>query len=175
MTLSYKQKIKSILYATLCISICILLLCLLNIMTTKYLIYNPTKSEKQGYYIKIKADDIGYLKIYQISIPSTHIDMLHKLGLPTHIHSLLKTVVAKSQDVINVTSKGVLINNQLYPNSRGKLVARGVILHPIPIGYHHVLKENEYWVMGRTENSFDSRYFGVITQSQILNQVVFLF
>ena len=144
-------------------------------MTTKYLIYNPTKSEKQGYYIKVKPSKIECLKIYRISIPVNYIDTLHKIGLPLYVDSLLKTVVAKPQDVINITSKGILINNRLYPNSRSKSVARGVVLHPISIGYHHVLRKNEYWVMGRTENSFDSRYFGVIAKSQILNQVIFLF
>jgi conjugative transfer signal peptidase TraF len=133
-----------------------------------YIIRNNTSSEPTGLYFVKTPVDIEVGKRYTIKIPV--LELSKKLGLEPNVKTFLKTVVAKAGDVIQVTNDGVLVNGKLLPNSKGVQSVRGIELHPLPIGYKHRLKQNEYFMLGQTARSFDSRYFGVIKRKDILKE-----
>jgi type IV secretory pathway protease TraF len=89
--------------------------------------------------------------------------------------TLLKELIAHDGDVVEIKKDGVYINNLLVPNSKSQSYVRNVNLLPVPIGYAHKLQNDEYWFIGQSSNSFDSRYFGVISVNQIKKRAIFLF
>ena len=86
---------------------------------------------------------------------------------------MIQKIVAKTGDVIDITESGILINNKLMINSKSLEYAKNLNLQPLPIGYHRLLYDGEFWVMGVSQYSVDSRYFGVINQDQILKLAYF--
>ena len=137
-------------------------------------IYNPSVSLIKGYYftypiIEPKLHGIVLLCIWDES----HVEVLHQLGLPyksgecrNNTPYLMKQIVAKEGDEIRVSEDGVRVNNYLYKNSRVVQKSRQINLLPIRFGGFK-LKRNEYFVLGVTPHSYDSRYFGVINREQI--------
>ena len=95
---------------------------------------------------------------------------LRQLGYTANSGTLLKRVIAHSGDEIKFTANGVVVNDKLFANSRAVAKVKGVLLNPLPIGYQHKLKTDEYFMLGETPNSFDSRYFGVVNRKFIMNK-----
>ena len=90
---------------------------------------------------------------------------------------LLKQIVAIEGDEVNVTPNGVYINNKLYPNSKiqQNTIHNGVQINLFPMPYGNFrLGSNEYFVLGKTIHSYDSRYFGVINAKQIYRKALYL-
>lgn len=139
---------------------------------SNHIIRNNTSSEPVGLYFLKAPADIAIGHRYTIKIP--RLGLCRQLGLESSVNSLLKTVVAKNGDVIQVTANGILVNNMLLPNSTGVKAVRGIELHPLPIGYKYTLKPDEYFMLGQTATSFDSRYFGVVDRKNILNEAILL-
>ena len=140
-----------------------------------FIAYNPTLSEPIGYYLTIPEWNIKPENVYMITIPEHYMSIIKKLGYNANSGMLLKKVIAKSGDTVAITESGVVINNKLIPDSKAAQSARGVNLDPQPIGYNHVLSNGEYWVLGNTAHSYDSRYFGVITEHQVHKRAIFMF
>lgn len=88
---------------------------------------------------------------------------------------LIKRIVAVSGDKVNVTASGVWINGVLYKNSKQFTEGRGVKLYPLPYGYSHVLKESEFFMLGNSSHSVDSRYFGVINKADIYRRAILIY
>ena len=143
------------------------------IFMKRVFIYNPSISLIKGYYftypIVAKVHDIVLLCVWDAS----HTHVMHQLGLPYKSGEcpqktpyLLKQIVATEGDEVSVDEEGVKINNHLYKNSRVVQNLRQINLLPIGFGSFK-LKHNEYFVLGVTPYSYDSRYFGVITRAQI--------
>lgn len=88
---------------------------------------------------------------------------------------LAKVAVGVPGDVVEITpGERILVN--------GVEVARGLTyLNKIPSHKRtkfygrRTLAENEYWMMGTTDRSFDSRYWGSIHATQILGKAWVLF
>ena len=77
-------------------------------------------------------------------------------------------------DTIEIADKGVLINGYLQENSYGYPSGRGIAFYPLKPGYKHVLKNDEYFMLGVSPHSFDSRYFGIVKEKDIYRKAVLL-
>jgi len=87
---------------------------------------------------------------------------------PGHYSYLMKRVLATKGDTISISSRGVWVNHQLVPYSIP--FSQDVYARPLPQLHvrHYVLKPSELLLMtDQSELSFDSRYFGIISTSQI--------
>jgi conjugative transfer signal peptidase TraF len=82
-------------------------------------------------------------------------------GLP-----LLKRVVALEGDWVSVSSSGVIINDQLLPNSAPLLRDKGGMALPVMNMDHYRLGTDQAFLMGVTPSSWDSRYFGPVLLSR---------
>jgi conjugative transfer signal peptidase TraF len=142
----------------------------LIIFVSKHLLRNITTSEPLGWYWLSSPDPVQVGKIYTIKVPADFLLLVKQLGYKSNAKALFKKVVAKDGDIIKVTEDGILINDKLMPNSQSIEVFKGILLHPLPIGHKRKLKDNEYFVLGETKNSFDSRYFGVVNGVDIKNE-----
>ena len=145
---------------------------------------NISISEPIGYYLKLRI--FGTIKRgnkYLICVTDVkYIAVLKQLGLPdipnqcTHNSPyLIKQVAGVPGDAIEITKPGVLINNQLQLNSEGFTSAHNINLYPLPVGYKTILHKNEYFMLGITPHSVDSRYFGVVNRNQFYKQTILIF
>ncbi len=101
------------------------------------------------------------------------IHILNRFGLPyianeaCHLPFLLKKIVAKHDDTITVINKGIIINNYLYPNTLAMSRYKSISLNPLSVGTKYKLGKNEYFLLGRGSNSYDSRYFGLVRAADL--------
>jgi len=87
---------------------------------------------------------------------------------PGHYSYLMKRVLATKDDIVSIGSSGVWVNHQLVPYSTP--FTQDVHALPLPQlhVHHYVLKPSELLLMtDQSELSFDSRYFGIISATQI--------
>lgn len=137
--------------------------------------YNETASETIGYYfaypsLHYKKGDLVLICITQ----HKYLYAMHKLGLlydnsqkcPENSTFLLKQIVAADKDRVTITPAGIYVNNTLYPNSVALNSYHGVQLMPQKYA-SFILNANEYFTLGKTAHSYDSRYYGIIKLSQI--------
>ena len=68
-----------------------------------------------------------------------------------------------------------MVKSKLINNSLAIKNYTGIDLKPLPIGYRYKLKSGEYWLLGSGSNSYDSRYFGVVTQTEIKKRAILVF
>lgn len=145
---------------------------------------NISISEPVGYYLKLPIiSTIERGNKYLICITDfKYITVLKQLGLPDVLNQcphnspyLIKQVAGVPGDVIKVTPSGVFINNQLQPYSQSFTLAHGIGLYPLPVGYKTILRNNEYFVLGITPHSVDSRYFGIVNRKQFYKQAILIF
>lgn len=171
----YKNVKKMIGIAISITSVSFFIIASVSYLLGKYIWINNTKSEPIGYYFVYDNHDIKKGDLSVITISDEYLKIIKKIGYKANSNTLLKTVVATNGDSILITESGVLINNKLLSNSISSKIAKGVELKPISVGYRYKLKKDEYWVMGNTYHSFDSRYFGVINRNSIIKKAKFLF
>ena len=138
----------------------------------KRIMYNVTDSMTKGIYVKKiisdyrKGDiviflmDKKYLKFVESSLRKNKTEKLY----------LLKRIVAVEGDTIETRSDGaVLINGE----KKGKIFKIKGLTDKIE-DKRYVLKKNEYYVMGDTETSFDSRYLGILRKKDFKSEVKLL-
>ncbi len=80
-----------------------------------------------------------------------------------------KHIVAQAGDLVAVDAMGVVVNGQLLPQSAPVAQDASGALMPrpqVPLPYQ--LRAGEYWVLNAKANSFDSRYFGVVTATEVI-------
>ena len=151
------------------------------ILLVQQVIYNPTISLPRGYYftypgIRFKPGDIVLICVSD----QLRLRVMHKLGLPytdddcrSHTPYLLKQIVAIAGDRVEITREGVRVNGYLYPHSQSFNSYHMINLLPQPLGEFQ-LKNGEFFVLGQTTYSYDSRYFGVIHHDEIYRKAKFL-
>lgn len=147
-----------------------------------YITHNISISEPTGYYLKLPINKIEHGKRYMICLnDQKYILILKKLGLPSASNEcphnspyLIKQVAAVPNDTVDITESGILVNGIYQNNSKQFKKARGVNLEPIAIGFHKTLGYDEYFMLGITPNSVDSRYFGIVKREQFIKRTVLL-
>jgi conjugative transfer signal peptidase TraF len=85
---------------------------------------------------------------------------------------LLKPVVAKSGDVVEVSARGISVNGALLPNTVPLATdTKGRRLEPWPSG-RYVVDPGTIWVASSYHpRSFDSRYFGPLSTAAIRHRL----
>jgi conjugative transfer signal peptidase TraF len=81
---------------------------------------------------------------------------------------LLKPIVARSGDSVELSSKGIFVNGVPVPNTVPRDVdSEGRSLKPWPIGRYQVAPDTFWVASSYNSRSFDSRYFGPIREVDI--------
>lgn len=87
---------------------------------------------------------------------------------------LLKIVDATEGDKITIKENDLWINGKVHPS--GGLILSKTLRTPKTKFVRDIeVQKGEYWVFGRTNNSFDSRYWGPISQDQIVGRAYPIF
>ena len=112
------------------------------------LVVNLTNSEPTGIYLRVpgKPERSGMVAL----------------------RSLMKHVVAVPGDVVTVTALGTYVNGQLFPHSGIPATAKGY--RPFPFGVY-TLRRDQYWLLGTSPDSWDSRYIGPVPLDLIESSV----
>ena len=141
--------------------------------------YNQSTSEPIGEYL-ILPWVLTKGNTYLVCLEKKfYIKVLQDIGLMDNNDcksknaTLLKTIVGSPGDIVNVEEGGVLINGELLQNSIAiKNTKLGIGLHPILPKTKFILGKKDYWVHGITKNSYDSRYFGVVSENEIYGRAI---
>lgn len=141
-------------------------------LSSRYFVLNLSPSMEKGIYLLKKIDELKKGDVVVLNIPLNIKETLYSRGyLPKNIKTLLKEVVAIEGDYVEV------VHNKFYVNGEFK----GDIARKDPKGRelvshveNGVLKSDEIFLLGRGENSFDSRYFGVVKKSEILKKTILI-
>lgn len=130
------------------------------------IMFQITPSLPKGVYRIDRADRIDTGTLCVFAIPPEVYGMVKSRGwISEHLkYYLMKPVVAKQGDVVEVSAAGLFINGRYFgPVSRYD--SQGL---PLPRLYRkYVLGSDEFFVATTYRNSFDSRYFGKIRRSGI--------
>ena len=153
-----KPLIRSVMIMTVFIIAC-------KVMSYK-IMFQITPSLPRGAYWIDKPEKIttGMLCVFPIP-PDVYGMMKSREWLPEHVDFyLMKPVVAQQGDVVEVSARGLYINNRYF----------GPVYHsdsqglPLPKVYRrYLLGPGEYFVATAYSKSFDSRYFGKIRRADI--------
>ena len=144
---------------------------------------NISISEPLGYYLALPGVPVGKGDLVLTCITNKgYKSALNALGMKdvtgqcdTGMPYLIKRVAAAKGDKVEITAAGVLINGILFLNSKQFTEGRGVKLFPLPIGYSHVLAADEYFMLGQSPHSVDSRYFGIIKKNDIFRRAFLIY
>ena len=138
---------------------------------------NVSSSLPTGIYL-IKNDENPPQKgdLVLSCIPSLYATLAFERGYltsgkcPNKIAPVGKYVAAVAGDNVESTPEGIYINKRLIKNSQAQVKdAQGREMFRQDI--NRTLKENEILLLNEKENSFDSRYFGVVDTSFLIGKL----
>lgn len=170
-----KSTVKNFGIAVLIISVSVFALSILFRVAGIYI--NTTPSFPVGFY-KIVDEPItkgAYVsfcppqdKVFDMAMARHYIDTG---DCPGGYGMLLKRVFAQAGDAVSISELGIIVNNELLPNS-AQLKA-DIDGHAMPqYRLETVLDDSEYLLLSDLNpNSFDARYFGLIARVQIKHVV----
>ena len=136
------------------------------------LVTNDTISLPEGEWLRLplwRTPQIG--GVYEFTISNERLTLAKKFGYHGD-GTFLKKLVAKGGDLVTINSDGVLINGK-YLTNKGIENARNINLYPIE-SMNYKLSNGEYFFIGLSAHSYDSRYFGIIKETQIKYRNVLL-
>jgi len=146
-----------------------LLLFGLAVFVANHFPINTTASMPIGIYGRV-SHSIQRGSIVGACVPQPYAEIARRRGyLPfgtchPGIHPVMKYVAGIPGDTIEVRSDGILVNGTAIPNTaplRTDSLGREL---PNQVG-RHVLKQKEYWLASNRDlGSYDSRYFGPVTE-----------
>jgi conjugative transfer signal peptidase TraF len=138
---------------------------------------NRTASLPFGLYATTDASDAPMVSF--CAPPLTNGETLHARGYTSAGMCrdggapLLKPVVARAGDTVNVSGVGIAVNGVLVPNTAALLLdGQGRALHAYPAGTYTVANSTVWVASSYNAGSFDSRYFGPVADSLIREKVV---
>ncbi len=105
---------------------------------------NMTESEPLGLYVKVPGPPAR--------------------GRMVQLRGLIKHVAAVPGDTIRTSREGTYVNGKLWPHSAIPSNTYGY--RPFPFT-EFILGPGQYWVLGQTTDSWDSRYQGPVTGQDI--------
>ncbi len=142
--------------------ICIIVVTCCFIFFKKYnIVYNYTHSLPQRIFVvdvndnKLTKGD--YLAFYSRNLPNI-----------SNNHTILKMIAGVGGESVEIKNGEVLINNSPVVKVSNKKAYWGYI-HPIT---PRIIPNSCYFVIGKSETSFDSRYkeFGLVCKEQIIGK-----
>ncbi len=153
----------------------------LSSLYNTFIVHNISISEPLGYYLKLPIGKIQKGNRYQVCVDKRqYIEIMQSLGLPKTQNQcpyespyLIKQVAGVPGDLVVVNESGVFINQVYQKNSQPISKYKEINLHPMR-GYTHRLESDEYFMIGVTRTSYDSRYFGVIKADQFYSRLILL-
>jgi conjugative transfer signal peptidase TraF len=85
---------------------------------------------------------------------------------------LLKPIVARAGDLVEVTVRGIHVNGRLIPNTQARHQdSAGRPLSPWSVGSYRVMPGTVWVASSYHPRSFDSRFFGPVHLSNINNRL----
>ncbi|GAA4649318.1 hypothetical protein GCM10023116_15920 [Kistimonas scapharcae] len=164
-----KSQPLSLWFVTKMIWVAILLSVLFSYLTDRFLFGFDQQEHKciPGYtfYIVDKHDREPVQRGETFAFLSARMEPLYPDGA-----TMIKVVAGLPGDDICVTEKQVLVNSDPIPDIDSLPLARNMGLEPRDLARALKLEPNFYWMMGRTSDSFDSRYWGPMHQVQIVGR-----
>lgn len=95
---------------------------------------------------------------------------LHRGNCPGEIQPLGKYVIAMAGDTVTVRQGGLRVNGRFVPNSATYYRdSVGRELPHYPFGTHVIGPDSVWMFSGHHPRSFDSRYFGPVSESSIIS------
>jgi type IV secretory pathway protease TraF len=147
-----------------------------------HIYFNPSNSEQMGYYFVYKPRVFNKNDLVLVCVRDREsINILHKFGLPCtasttcQLPFLLKRIAAKNGDTVVVSNKGVIINNLLQANTSAFKRYKNIWLNPLPVGAIYKLGPDDYFLLGKGGNSYDSRYFGVVANTDLQYRAILFY
>ena len=87
----------------------------------------------------------------------------------------MKYIIAQKNDTVEISAtQGVMVNGRVILHSIALNEYNGIYLHPLQ-PQKVKLRLHEFFVLGLSSHSYDSRYFGIINTNQIYRKALFLY
>lgn len=146
---------------------------LISIFLKTFVTFNPTPSLKTGFYLitnikKVQKGDIVTIK-YPESIKNV---IFPSKFYYREVNGFMKIIAGIPGDLIETKNQKVYINGILKGNIS---IADSKGRHLPQSNVNKILEENEYYLMGEAENSFDSRYWGTVKRKEILKKAKLIY
>ena len=140
-----------------------------SIYAQPLIIYNATDSLPHGIYRVIKQEIYERGDLIVFPVPEEVRSLVLERGWLKPDSYLIKPVAAKTGDDMRITSGQVFINGMSF----GAIKKQDKEGLPLPsLVFKGTLSPGKSAVLQRSDDSFDSRYFGQIDESQIIGRAV---
>lgn len=140
-----------------------------SVFAQPLIIYNVTDSLPHGVYRVIKQQTYKRGDLIVFPIPEEVRSLVLERGWMKPDSYLIKPVAAINGDKVWITSGQVFVNGMSFGATK-KQDRHGL---PLPsFVFNETLSTGKISVLQRSDDSFDSRYFGQIDESQIIGRAV---
>lgn len=140
-----------------------------SVFAQPLIIYNATDSLPHGIYRVIKQQNYKRGDLIVFPVPERVRSFVIERGWLKPDSYLIKPVAAKTGDNMRITSRQVFINGISFGATK-KQDRRGL---PLPsLVFNDTLSPGKIAVLQRSDDSFDSRYFGPIDKKDIIGKAV---
>jgi len=140
-----------------------------SVFAQPLIIYNATDSLPHGIFRVIKQEIYERGDLIVFSVPEQVRSLVIERGWLKPDSYLIKPVAAKTGDYMRITSGQVFINGMSFGVTKIQ-DRRGL---PLPsLVFNDTLSPGKIAVLQRSDDSFDSRYFGPIDERQIIGRAV---
>ena len=133
------------------------------------LLINPSNSIETGIYRNTLINNFSkgnYVSYKPSSKFQKYIEVNYNLKKKAKEVTVLKKIVAAEGDVIEIKDYNIYINGE----KMGKIVKLKGLTENL-VNTQKVLSKDEFFLMGETPDSFDSRYFGTVKRNEIISEV----
>lgn len=134
---------------------------------SKNLVINPSDSIEVGIYRKTLWNDFSKGK-YVMYIPKEKFQKYIKKDTSekNKTITLLKKIAASEKDVVEIKDFVLYINGE----EKGKLLKLKGLTEKSP-NFKKILSKDEFFLLGETSDSFDSRYFGIVKKQDLISEI----
>lgn len=136
---------------------------------TQNLLINPSNSIETGIYRNTLINDFSkgnYVSYKPKPEFQKYIEANYNLKKNKKEVTVLKKIAAVEGDVVEIIDYNIYINGEKL----GKIVKLKGLTENLP-NTRKVLSKDEFFLMGETPDSFDSRYFGTVKKKEIISEI----
>lgn len=135
----------------------------------KNFMINPTDSIETGIYRNALINNFskGHYVSYKPEAKfQKYIGANYNLKEKKKEITVLKKIAASEGDVVEIKNYDIYINGE----KAGKVIKLKGLTENLPDS-KKILSKDEYFLMGETPDSFDSRYFGIVKKKDIISEI----